>query len=109
LTNIGTFRAYVHAYLRHHPNVHQALTLLVRQQAPGPTGLPIEIYCFTSTVKWAEYEGIQSDIFDHLLSVIPEFGLRVFQQPTGADIERGFSLNSRYGSAPTLDAPANLG
>lgn len=108
LTNIGTFRAYVHAYLRHHPNVHQGLTLLVRHQPPGPTGLPIEVYCFTSTVKWADYEGIQSDIFDHLLSVIPEFGLRVFQQPTGAEIERGLSLAVRGEGSRTLDAPANL-
>ena len=110
LTNLGTFRAYVEAYLRHHPRVHQGLTLLVRQQPPGPAGLPIEIYCFTNTVKWAEYEAIQSDIFDHLLAIVPEFGLRVFQQPTGADIERGFAVvSSERGSGPAMDASANLG
>jgi miniconductance mechanosensitive channel len=110
LTNLGTFRAYVEAYLRHHPRVHQGLTLLVRQQPPGPTGLPIEIYCFTNTVKWAEYEAIQSDIFDHLLAIVPEFGLRVFQQPTGADIERGFAVvSSDRGARPSMDASANLG
>ncbi|MFN2239174.1 MAG: mechanosensitive ion channel family protein, partial [Thermoanaerobaculia bacterium] len=109
LTNLGTFRAYVEAYLRHHPRVHQGLTLLVRQQPPGPTGLPIEIYCFTNTVKWAEYEAVQSDIFDHLLAIVPEFGLRVFQQPTGADIERGFAVVSpARGDKPAMDASANL-
>ena len=110
LTNIGTFRAYVEAYLRHHPRIHQSMTLLVRQQPPGPSGLPIEIYCFTNTVRWAEYEMIQSDIFDHLLAVIPEFGLRVFQQPTGADIELGFALTStNRDDGPAIDASANLG
>lgn len=109
LTNLGTFRAYVHAYLAHHPSVHQGLTLLVRQQPPGPTGLPIEIYCFTNTVRWAEYESIQSDIFDHLLAVVPEFGLRVFQQPTGADIERGLARPAERSGTPAIGASANLG
>ncbi|HEX7708816.1 MAG TPA: mechanosensitive ion channel domain-containing protein [Thermoanaerobaculia bacterium] len=109
LTNIGTFRAYIHAYLSHHPSVHQGLTLLVRQQPPGPTGLPIEIYCFTNTVAWGAYESIQSDIFDHLLAVVPEFGLRVFQQPTGADIERGLAaIHSAPGESSALGAAANL-
>ena len=110
LTNIGTFRAYIHAYLRHHPRVHQSLTLLVRQQPPGPTGLPIEIYCFTNTVQWAEYESIQSDIFDHLLAIVPEFGLRVYQQPGGADVER--AVAAAMGTHPqsaAKTASANLG
>ena len=85
ITNLGTFRAYVERYLRHHPQVHRDLTLLVRQLQPGPTGLPLEIYCFTNDTRWAVYEGIQSDIFDHLLAILPEFGLRVFQEPAGAD------------------------
>ncbi len=90
LTNVGTFRAYVDAYLRTHPRIRQDLTLLVRQRDPGPHGLPIQIYAFTDTTAWAEYEGIQSDIFDHVLAVLPEFGLRVFQDPTGLDWrERG--------------------
>ncbi|HVR44652.1 MAG TPA: mechanosensitive ion channel domain-containing protein [Thermoanaerobaculia bacterium] len=110
LTNIGTFRAYVEAYLTHHPRVHRHLTLLVRQRPPGPTGLPIEIYCFTNTVQWAEYEAIQADIFDHLLAVVPEFGLRVFQQPTGADVERGLAIaSSNAGPASRMGASANLG
>jgi miniconductance mechanosensitive channel len=86
ITNIGTFRAYVEQYLRHHPLIQQDMTLLVRQLAPGAHGLPIEIYCFTDTIKWAEYEAIQSDLFDHLLAILPQFELRVFQNPTGMDL-----------------------
>lgn len=85
-TNIGTFRAYVENYLRSHPGVRSDMTLLVRQLPPAPEGLPLEIYCFTNTVVWAQYEGIQSDIFDHLLAILPEFGLRVFQNPSGRDV-----------------------
>ena len=86
LTNVGTFRAYAYNYLRHHPKIRQNMTLLVRQQAPGPEGLPLEIYCFTNTTAWAEYEGIQSDIFDHLMAIISEFGLRLYQKPAGSDL-----------------------
>jgi miniconductance mechanosensitive channel len=85
LTNIGTFRAYVVFYLKAHPKIHQDMTFLVRQLAPAENGLPIEIYVFSNDQRWANYEGIQSDIFDHILAVVPEFGLRVFQNPTGAD------------------------
>jgi miniconductance mechanosensitive channel len=81
LTNIGTFRAYIAAYLRNHKKIHQDLTFLIRQLAPGPTGLPIEIYVFTNDVRWVNYEGIQADIFDHLLAVVNEFDLRTFQYP----------------------------
>jgi len=87
LTNVGTFRAYVYNYLRGHPQIRQDMTLLVRQREPTPDGLPIQIYCFTATTKWAEYEGIQSDIFDHILAIVPEFGLRVFQHPSGQDLK----------------------
>jgi len=86
LTNIGTFRAYTHAYLTQHPDIHQGMTLLVRQLSPGPEGVPIELYCFTNTTNWGDYEAIQADIFDHLLAIVPEFGLRLFQKPTGADL-----------------------
>ncbi len=86
LTNVGTLRAYIFRYLRNHPRINQDMTLLVRQREPTPDGLPIQIYCFTSTTKWAEYEGIQSDIFDHILAIVPEFGLRVFQHPSGQDV-----------------------
>lgn len=86
LTNVGTFRAYLEAYLRHHPKIHQDLTFLVRHLAPTPHGLPIEIYVFSNDQNWARYEGIQADIMDHILAVIPLFDLRVFQSPSGADV-----------------------
>lgn len=86
VTNIGTFRAYVYHYLRAHPGIHQDMTLLVRQLEPGPTGLPIELYCFTNSVQWGVYENTQSDIFDHLIAMLPEFGLRLYQAPGGADM-----------------------
>lgn len=85
LTNIGTFRAYAARYLEKHPQVHKGMTLMVRQLAPGPQGIPIELYCFTTTTAWGEYEDIQADMFDHLLAIIPEFGLRLFQQPAGTE------------------------
>jgi miniconductance mechanosensitive channel len=91
VTNIGTFRAYVQAYLENHPRIHKDMILLVRQLQPGPTGLPLEIYCFTSTTAWVEYEGIQADIFDHLYAILPEFGLRVFQQPSGEDLKHALT------------------
>ena len=85
LTNVGTFRAYVERYLKKHPKVKPDMTMIVRQLSPSPTGLPIEIYCFTNTIMWVEYEGIQSDIFDHLYAILPEFGLWAFQEPSGRD------------------------
>ena len=87
ITNIGTFRAYVERYLRSHPGIHQNMTLIVRQLNPTADGLPLEIYCFTNTVSWVNYEGIQSDIFDHLFAILPEFGLRVYQHPSGMDLK----------------------
>jgi len=88
LTNIGTFRAYIQAYLQSHGKIHNELTFLIRQLSPSERGLPIEIYVFTNITDWIEYEGIQADIFDHLLAVIPEFGLRIFQNPTGNDFNK---------------------
>ncbi len=85
LTNVGSFRAYVAAYLRHHPKIHQGLTFLVRHLPPGENGLPIEIYVFSNDQVWANYESIQADIFDHILAVVPMFDLRLFQRPTGSD------------------------
>ena len=87
LTNVGTFRAYVLAYLKNHSKIHQEMTLLVRQLAPTENGLPIEIYCFTNDTGWARYESIQADIFDHILAIAEEFDLRVFQNPTGSDFQ----------------------
>jgi len=85
MTNLGVFRAYLLQYLRSNPSLRQDMTLIVRQLPPSPTGLPLEIYCFTNTTAWVEYEAIQSDIFDHVLAILPEFGLRIFQQPSGQD------------------------
>ena len=86
LTNIGTFRAYVHAYLRNHPMINTDMTFIVRQMAPTSYGLPLEIYVFCKDKAWANYEAIQSDIFDHLLAIVPEFGLKVYQYPSGSDV-----------------------
>lgn len=84
-TNIGIFRAYIVAYLRSHPKINQEMTFLVRHLEPTPTGLPVQIYVFSSDKVWANYEAIQADIFDHLLAAVPEFGLRLFQNPSGYD------------------------
>jgi miniconductance mechanosensitive channel len=86
LTNVGTFRAYIRSYLRSRNDISDTLTFLVRQLTPTADGLPIEIYIFTDSTEWITYEGIQSDIFDHLLAIVPEFGLRVYQRPSGMDV-----------------------
>ncbi|BAX80777.1 mechanosensitive ion channel family protein [Labilibaculum antarcticum] len=88
LTNIGTFRKYVEAYLQDHPKIHNEMTFLVRQLQVSEKGLPLEIYVFANDQEWANYEAIQSDIFDHILSIVPEFNLRVFQNPTGDDFRK---------------------
>jgi len=85
MTNVGTFRAYVEAYLKNHPQISQEMTFLVRQLAPTPKGLPIEIYVFCKDKVWANYEAIQGDIFDHILAIIPVFDLQAFQEPAGKD------------------------
>ena len=83
LTNIGTFRAYVELYLKNHSKIHKEMTFLVRQLAPQPDGLPIEIYVFSKDTNWVNYESIQSDIFDHLLAILPAFELEIFQNLSG--------------------------
>lgn len=111
LTNIGTFRAYVSQYLRKHPMIHQELTFLVRQLQPTAEGLPLEIYVFTNDTRWAIYEGVQADVFDHVLSVIPDFGLRVFQNPSGHDISQiahtVAANNAAQNNAARLPIPAS--
>jgi len=87
-TNVGIFRKYLEVYLRQHPFVHQNMTFLVRQLQPTSEGLPIEIYVFSNQQEWAKYEAVQADIFDHVMAVIPEFELRVFQQFSGTDIAK---------------------
>ena len=91
LTNIGTFRAYLVAFLRQHPLINQEMTLLVRQLEPTPRGLPLQIYVFSSDKRWIEYEGIVSDLFDHILSVMKEFDLRAYQEPSGFDFRQSLA------------------
>ena len=88
LTNIGTLRVYLEEYVKRLPELNSDMTLLVRQLAPTRDGLPIELYFFSSNTAWVEFESIQADLFDHILSIVPEFGLAVFQSPTGADFRR---------------------
>ena len=88
LTNIGVFRSYVETYLRQHPMIHKDMTFLIRQLSPSENGLPIEIYVFCKDTNWTAYEAIQADIFDHILAVVPEFDLRVFQEPSGSDFQK---------------------
>ncbi len=91
-TNVGVFRRYLEVYLRQHPMINIEMTFLVRQMQPTGKGLPIEIYVFSKDQEWANYEAIQADIFDHIFAVIPEFELKVFQEPTGSDISKISSL-----------------
>lgn len=85
-TNIGVFRAYLVNYLKSHPNVNQNLTCMVRQLQPTEKGIPMELYFFAATTQWIPYEDIQSDVFDHIMAIVPEFGLQVFQGVAGADL-----------------------
>jgi len=87
ITNVGTFRTYVQRYLESHPGIHRDMMKMVRQLSPTPDGLPLQVYAFTNTTACAEYEGIQSDIFDHLFAIVQEFGLRVYQHPSGTDLK----------------------
>ncbi len=92
MTNLGTFRVYMEEYLRHHPHIRKDLTLMVRQLAPTPQGLPLEVYAFVADTRWVFYEKVQADIFDHILAAAPHFGLRVFQVPSGGDLKEGLAL-----------------
>ncbi len=108
LTNIGTFRAYCAAYLRNHPGIRQDMTFLVRQLAPTSEGLPLEIYVFTNDTRWAFYEAIQADIFDHLFAVLPEFDLRAFQSPAGRDIREMVQAESENAVSRSLEPAARI-
>jgi miniconductance mechanosensitive channel len=88
MTNIGTFRAYVINYLKNHPKINDSMTLLVRQLQPTSEGLPLELYVFSRDTGWIAYEGIQGDVFDHIMAIVPEFGLKLFQKPSGEDFSR---------------------
>jgi miniconductance mechanosensitive channel len=100
LTNIGTFRAYGLAYLQRHPEVRQDMAIMVRMMEPDSQGIPVEVYCFTATTAWTQYERIQGDLFDHLLAILPEMGLRLYQSPSGTDFS---GIAGRlHGEMPTL-------
>lgn len=85
--NLYVFRHYVDYYLHHHPKVHRRLTTMVRQLQPTADGLPIELYFFSAGIAWVPYERLQAEVFEHLLAVLPVFGLKVFQRPTGLDLQ----------------------
>lgn len=95
LTNLGTFRAYVQAYLDDHPGIHTGMTRMVRLLEPGADGTPVELYCFTKSTAWADYEAVQGDIFDHLLAILPEFSLSLYQNPGGRDLRMAFPSGPR--------------
>ena len=98
MTNLGTFRKYLEAYLRNHPMIHNEMTFLVRQLQPTEKGIPLEVYVFSKDQRWAYYESIQSDIFDHILAVIPEFDLRIFQNPSGEDFRSLINSSVKQGT-----------
>ena len=93
MTNVGVFRAYIVSYLHNHPEINNEMTSMVRQLEPTDKGLPLQIYVFCSDKRWVYYEKIQSDIFDHILAVAPEFNLRVFQNPSGYDVVKLLEQN----------------
>jgi miniconductance mechanosensitive channel len=107
MTNIGTFRAYALAYLKSHPEIQPGMTCMVRQMQTTAQGIPLEIYCFTSTTAWADYERIQGDIFDYLLAVLPEFGLSLYQQPSGGDLRAGL-LPAMLGASHIPEAEKHI-
>jgi miniconductance mechanosensitive channel len=88
MTNLGTFRIYLEEFLNHHPKINTEMTFLVRHLQPSEKGIPLEIYVFSKEQAWAKYEAIQADIFDHILAILPEFDLHVFQNPTGSDFNK---------------------
>lgn len=101
LTNLGTFRAYVASYLARHPRIRRDMTCMARQLPLTAEGIPLELYCFTDTTTWVDYESIQSDLFDHLIAVLPEFGLRVYQHPSGFDMRQMAAASPRALAAQT--------
>ena len=106
LTNLGTFRAYVLAYLQQHPHTRNDMSCMARQLPAEGRGIPLELYCFTNTTVWAEYENIQSDIFDHLIALLPEFGLALYQQPSGQDLRAGLQAPGHLPArSANTDAP----
>lgn len=105
-TNLGVFRAYVKHYLDAHPGIHHGMTTLVRQMDPTDHGLPLQLWCFTSDVRWEPYEDVQSDIFDHLLALLPEFGLSVYQGSSDAPLSVALTDGRRRREGVVADQPA---
>lgn len=103
LTNIGTFRAYITRYLQARPDIDKSLTFLIRQMESGPQGVPIEIYVFVADTRWDVYEGVQGDVFDHLMAILPEFGLNIFQSPSGTDMRSLAPMVERAQEANELE------
>ena len=96
LTNLGTFRAYVFAYLRNHPHINQSLTLMVRHLQPTPHGIPMQIYAFCSDIAWERYESVQADIFDHIIAAAQEFDLRIYQSPSGSEVAKLIAAHNTH-------------
>ena len=94
-------RAYTEAYLKQHPGINTSMILMVRMLEPGDKGIPIELYCFTASTAWVSYEQVQGDIFDHLLAILPELGLRLYQSPAGNDLVTAFADRS---ASPSMHA-----
>ncbi|HET7268169.1 MAG TPA: mechanosensitive ion channel domain-containing protein [Oleiagrimonas sp.] len=105
LSNLGTFRAYVQAYAAACPTINHDLFWAVRQMDPGPTGVPIQIYAYTIETGFVAHHAAQGDIFDHLIAILPEFGLKLFQQPTGTDVRAGLAGSAGGGASESSDAP----
>lgn len=95
LTNLGTFRAYANEYIKHKEGIHAGMTMMVRMMEPTAEGIPMEVYCFTSDTSWVGFEGIQGDVFDHLIAILPEMSLRLYQTPSGSDFSGAFNPQNR--------------
>ncbi len=94
LTNIGTLRVYINEYLKTHPSISQDFIIMVRQLESTGQGIPLQVYCFSNDIRWKCYEEIQANIFEHIYSVLPYFGLSLFQVPTGQDFKKDSKINS---------------
>jgi miniconductance mechanosensitive channel len=87
VVNLHIFRQYIDFYLRHHAKVHQDMLILVRQLQPTAEGLPLELYFFSASTVWVDYEALQSEVFEHVLAMAHKFGVAVFQRPSGQDLQ----------------------
>lgn len=92
--NLNVLRNYLLQYLKKHPMIHQEMMIMVRQLQPTPEGLPLEVYCFSNTTEWYKYEALQAEIFDHFIAILPQFGLKVYQRPSGNDLQNESSTQT---------------